>query len=267
MTRHTRELYFLAGTCCLLLAHASQNLGNPRAAQAQIRTARACANQADHQPLRAWITGTAALVTEWSPRHPRALRLAEEAAELTPAGQSRIRIAAIEARAAACSGDHRRALAALARMKDAQDESPALDEITDIGGILAFPVAKQDYYIGAAYGLLGRFTEAEVHAVRAVNRYRRGPQEDRSYGDEALATIDIARARIADGDLPTAAHVLQSVLELPYEQRIRQLGPSLRTVVEDVQRSPLSTTDAARDLLHRIDGYRVLGASALPSLG
>jgi transcriptional regulator with XRE-family HTH domain len=37
--RRTRELFLLAGTTCLLLAHASQNLGDARSAMAQSRTA------------------------------------------------------------------------------------------------------------------------------------------------------------------------------------------------------------------------------------
>ncbi|MFG2136597.1 helix-turn-helix domain-containing protein [Streptomyces sp. NPDC048650] len=41
--QQSRELFMLAGTACLLLAHASQNLGEQASAMAQIRTARMCA--------------------------------------------------------------------------------------------------------------------------------------------------------------------------------------------------------------------------------
>lgn len=52
-------MFFLAGTCCLLLAHASQNLGDSASAMAQIRAALTCAEEADHHGLRAWTHGSA----------------------------------------------------------------------------------------------------------------------------------------------------------------------------------------------------------------
>ncbi|MDQ2881394.1 MAG: hypothetical protein M3Y48_09190 [Actinomycetota bacterium] len=60
-----RKLFFLAGTSCLLLAHASQNLGDSASAMAQVRAALTCAEQADHNGLRAWTHGTAVLIAEW----------------------------------------------------------------------------------------------------------------------------------------------------------------------------------------------------------
>ncbi|WP_300007467.1 hypothetical protein [Pseudonocardia sp.] len=55
--RQSRDLFFMAGTTCVLIAHATQNLGDPGSAMAQARTAWACAEQADHHGLRAWFTG------------------------------------------------------------------------------------------------------------------------------------------------------------------------------------------------------------------
>ncbi|UZK55806.1 helix-turn-helix domain-containing protein [Streptomyces drozdowiczii] len=56
----TRELFLLAGVSCLLLAHASQNLGDERSAMAQVNTASTCAEMADHRGLQGVGQGTAA---------------------------------------------------------------------------------------------------------------------------------------------------------------------------------------------------------------
>ncbi|WP_186768005.1 helix-turn-helix domain-containing protein [Streptomyces qinzhouensis] len=263
---HARELYVLAGASCLLLAHASQNLGNSHAALAQIRTASTCAQQIDHKPLRAWAAATAALIAEWSAQPTRALQLAEKAIALAPAGHSRIRAFAIQARTAARTGDQRAADAALTRMATAQVEHPDTDELVELGGIFTFPPAKQDYYTGTTFSLLGRYEEAEKCATRAVNQYRHGPPAARSYGDEALATIDIALARIRQDDIDTAARRLQPILALPSDQRIQQLALGLRPVTRALEESPALHTSGATDLLDLTRKYQVLGAPALPSL-
>ncbi len=122
----TRELLLLAGTSCLLLAHASQNLGDEDAAIAQLQTAWSLAEQADHNDLRAWVKGTAALIAEWSTRRQTALDYTRQAIQLAPGGQTRIRIAAIEARAAARIGDRTTALGALENLHRAREQSAAL---------------------------------------------------------------------------------------------------------------------------------------------
>ncbi|MGW1279475.1 helix-turn-helix domain-containing protein [Streptomyces tsukubensis] len=262
---HARELYVLAGASCLLLAHASQNLGNSHAALAQIRTAGTCAQQIDHKPLRAWAAGTTALIAEWSAQPARALQLAEKAIALAPAGHSRIRAFAIQARTAARTGNQEAADAALTQMMTAQEEPPDADDLVEIGGIFTFPPAKQDYYTGATFSLLGRHEEAEAYATRAVDQYRHGPPMARSYGDEALAAIDIALARIRQGDIGMATSWLQPILALPPDQRIQQLALGLRPVARALEESPLLCTSGATDLLELTQRYQVLGAPALPS--
>jgi hypothetical protein len=63
-----RDLYLLAGLACGMLAHASGNLGDLRAAHLQACTALACARKADHPTLAAWILGVRALQCEWNGR-------------------------------------------------------------------------------------------------------------------------------------------------------------------------------------------------------
>nr|WP_242442234.1 XRE family transcriptional regulator [Streptomyces sp. CB02460] len=253
----TRELFLLAGVSCLLLAHASQNLGDERSAMAQVNTASTCAEMADHRGLQAWVKGTAALIAEWSPRGRIALHYTQQARGYAPAGESRIRIAAIEARAAARIGNRRKAVAALDALRRARENgATTLGGLQDFGGILTFPEAKQEYYMGGTYALLGEHALAERHAARAIALYESGAKEDRSYGDEALARLDIVTARLASGEVEGAGEQLRYILRLPPKLRIRQIGSAVRRVGDLLQQPRFVGNGAARELAQETLWFR-----------
>lgn len=253
----TRELFLLAGISCLLLAHASQNLGDERSAMVQVNTASTCAEMADHRGLQAWAKGTAALIAEWSPRGRLALHYTQQARGYAPAGESRIRIAAIEARAAARIGDGRKAVTALDALRRAREHDAAtLGGLQNFGGILTFPEAKQEYYMGGTYALLGEHTLAERHAARAIALYESGAKEDRSYGDEALARLDIVTARLASGEVEGAGEQLRYILRLPPKLRIRQIGSAVRRVGDILQQPQFVGNGAARELAQEALWFR-----------
>ncbi|WP_369251069.1 helix-turn-helix domain-containing protein [Streptomyces sp. R41] len=254
----TRELFLLTGTSCLLLAHASQNLGDEDAAIAQLQTAWTFAEQADHDDLRAWVKGTSALIAEWSTRRQTALDYTRQAMRLSPGGETRIRIAAIEARAAARIGDRTTAMAALEDLQRAREQKAAPDALTRFGGLLTFPEAKQEYYIGGAFALLGEHQMAEQHATAAIELYENGPKEHRSYGDEALARLDIATARISAGEIEGAGEQLQPILALPPDRRIRQLGDAMHAVTRLLEEPRLARSPVARDLADATRGYQAI---------
>lgn len=254
--RHTRELYFLTGATCLLLAHGSQNLGDERAALAQLRCAWTCVDQADHPSLRTWTHGTAALIAEWSAQPYRAVRIAAAALDAA-SGAGRARLAAIQARAAARIGDHATAISAAALVADCDTGGDG--ELTELGGLLTFPEAKRQYYLGGTFALVGQHEAARAHATRAVDLYLSGPVEARSYGDEALARLDITRACVLAGDLDGAAAALGPVLDLPQARRIRQLDMSMAATVTALTAGPSARDARARVLGDRIESYRRIG--------
>lgn len=256
-----RELFFLTGTTCVLLAHASQNLGDCGAAMAQVRTAWTCAEQADHDGLRAWSRGTAALIAEWSNQQRRALNYAQEGQRYAKTADSRVRLAAIEARAAAWTGDRHRALAALDAISRARDTAARPDEFDEFGGVLSFPLPKQLYYTGTTYVLLGEAGHAEHHALNAITLYETGPTAARSYGDEALARLDVTAARVTLGDLDGAHEALTPVLALPTEQRIRQLGIGLARVRSALAVPRFARATLARSLTADLDEFRATEAA------
>lgn len=249
-------MFFLAGTSCLLLAHATQNLGDSASAMAQVRAALTCAEQADHTGLRAWAHGTAALIAEWTHRHRRAIEFAQRGQRFAVTADAMVRLAALEARAAARTGDRHLALDALKRAIRARDTPIQSDELEQFGGLLCFPVAKQHYYAGSTYALLGDPEPAQENAVLAIGMYESGPIEQRSYGDEALARLDVTTARLALGDLDGAREALRPVLDLAPEQRIEQLAVGLHRVRSALVLPRYARVPIAREVIQDVDHYQ-----------
>ncbi|MFF8917813.1 helix-turn-helix domain-containing protein [Streptomyces sp. NPDC015032] len=256
--REAMNLFFLTGTTCLLLAHASQNLGDEAAAMAQIRTAWTCADRADHNGLRAWVRGTAALIAEWSPQAQDAFTHTQSALAYAPTGESRIRIAAIQARAAARIGDEQRARSSLNVLRHAREEWPDADGLEQFGGLLSFPTEKQAFYIGGTYTLLGDYSRAEQHAKEAIKLYEQGTPEAYSYGDVALARLDIVTVRLAKGELEGASAELRKILELPPQLRIRQLGTAVQRVAGLLSHKKFDGNRTARELADAAVSYRTM---------
>jgi hypothetical protein len=256
-----RRLFFLAGTSCLLLAHASQNLGDSASAMAQVRAALTCAEQADHNGLRAWTHGTAALIAEWTHQHRRAVDFAQRGQPFAVTADSRVRLAGLEARAAARAGDRRLALDALDRAARARDVGALDDELTEFGGLLSFPLVKQHYYAGSTFALLGEAERAQDNALRAIGMYETGPVEQRSYGDEALARVDLTTARLALDDLDGAREALRPVLALPPERRIEQLTVGVGRVRTALALPRYARASIARAITQDVDQYQAESAT------
>jgi len=177
------------------------------------------------------VRGTQALIAEGSRRPREAVKFARAGQEHAVTVESRVRLAAMEARASARLGDTEAVLAALTRAEQARDDGPdAEDDLGQLGGLLTFPVAKQLYYAGGAYSLLGRHEQAKSSSLAAIELYETGPLDQRSYGDEALARVDLADAHLAAGEIAGASEALVPVLALPPAQRIRQIHDRLGRV-------------------------------------
>jgi hypothetical protein len=253
--RQSRELFFMAGTTCLLLAHASQNLGDSGSAMAQARTAWACAEQADNNGLRAWVRGTQALIAEGSHRHQEAVKFAQAGQQHAVTTDARVRLAAIEARALGRLGNAAAAVAAIDRAHAARELPDGGDELSVLGGLLTFPIAKQLFYAGGTHALIDNHGDAERMALDAITMYETGPIEQRSYGDEALARVDLATVRLARGDVDGANDALSHVFVLPPAMRIRQLCDNLMRIRASLQLPHCKGAHGARHLVAEIEHF------------
>ena len=99
-----RDLNFLAGALCGLMANASLDLGREEAADDLARAAWTYGRIIDHGPLMGWARGTQALAAIWDQRYPDAVRHAEDGLAHVPAGTGAVRLHAIHARALAAHG-------------------------------------------------------------------------------------------------------------------------------------------------------------------
>ncbi|MBF6176687.1 helix-turn-helix domain-containing protein [Nocardia blacklockiae] len=225
-----RELMFLGGVAVALLAQLTGNLGRPMAAMQHAMAAERLAQQAEHTGLLAWLAGTKALIAEWSGNPSRALEFAQRGTAVAPAGEQRVRLAALEARCAARLGRVEEARAAVARAVAAAQQPADRDDVTGFGGVLRFPAAKASYYAGSTFRLIGDYQQAERWATDAIAAYAAGPSDERSYGDEALARADIAIASIARQAVDDAAEILAPVLQLPPGQRIHPVIEGMKQV-------------------------------------
>lgn len=221
--RQLRDAYVVAGIGCLLLASASQNLGDHASARTQLHTAERCAEAADSDALRVWARGSAALALEWSSTPAAALRFLDSDPREAVGPQTRRRTVALEARASARAGNATRARDALRRLDVLEALPEQDDEVNAFGGIFTFPRAKEIYYRAGTHDLLGDAALARRNADTALAAYAAAPEQERSYGDVALARIVLTHSHLLDRDLDAAATALQPLRRLRPAERIAQL--------------------------------------------
>ncbi|GLF97248.1 hypothetical protein [Streptomyces yaizuensis] len=211
---HTVDLYLAAGTLCGVLANASFDLGRYEAADTQARTAFLCGEAAGHNGLRAWVRGLQALIAYWDGRPQDAVRLADAGAHFVPErGTAAIRLAAIKARAHGQLRQTTDALAALLTADRLRDRPRSEDDLP--GGMMAFPLEKQLFYVSSAHLWLGggqNLAEAERAAAEAVRGFEAAAPGQRRLGEMSLARLDLATARLGRGDLEGAAVQVHEVM-------------------------------------------------------
>ena len=168
-----RHLYFLAGVTGGLLAKASHDLTDPHAAMTQARTAFLCADNADHDGLRAWLRGLQALVAYWAGRHNEAIRYAKQGAEFAVGAHnsSMVWLSMNEARSWAALGNAASTTAAIQRAEDAWDTVQP-DEMDELDGIATFTRPRHLYYAADALAWLpAEARQAERYSTEAVAAY------------------------------------------------------------------------------------------------
>lgn len=199
-----RDLNFLAGALCGLMANASLDLGREDAADDLGRAAWTYGHVVGHGPLMGWARGTQALAAIWDHRYLDAIQHTEDGLTTLPEGMGAVRLHAIRARAFAAHGEHSLARAALASARAAR-ETAGQDDLHDgIAGEFAFDDAKLCYYEALALADSGDPVRIECAAQAAVRLYEAAPARRRSYGCAALASVQLARARLMTGNVDEA---------------------------------------------------------------
>ncbi len=260
---HARQLYFLSAVLGGLLAKASHDLADPHAALSQSRTAWLCAEQADHDGLRAWICGLQALICYWARRPHDSIRYAQRGATYAQSAGSTalVWLPASEARAWAALGNGEHARDAIERAEQAWGQLRP-NELDEMGGIATFSRARQLHFSAdALVWLPDEFSAAEDSARQAVEAYSDPADPDWAFGDAAGSHAALAIARIGRAEIDGAADALAPVLDLPPEQRINGIVHSVNRAHRALSHTPTSAT--ARDLQERIESYVLTPVRAL----
>lgn len=263
-----RNLNFLAGAVCGLMANASLDLGREQAADDLGRAAWTYGRTIDHSALMGWARGTQALAAIWDHRHVDAARYAEDGLNHLPVGVGAARLHAIHARALSSGGDHSGARAA---MKAAAEALVAAhrDELHDgVAGEFSFDQAKLQYYRALIWVDASDPISAETAAAGAVRLYQAAPARARSYGCEALARVQLARAQLMNNRLDDAAETLGSMLRLRPEMRISSLNHNVDACRDLLRNLPYRGLPAARRLEQELAEFSTASAvRALPRGG
>lgn len=244
----SRDLYLVAGITCGLMAEASHDLGATHDAMTQARTGYACADNAGHDGLRAWIRGLQANYTYWSGRWAESVHYAQLGAEVAThsRGTAGIWLACSEARALAGFTRFDEAHSALNRATEARDHAEP-DELDGLGGVCTFSRPRQLYYSAttSSWGGKAEANHTERLALDALDAYATAPIQDHDFAAEAGTRSALALARIGQGQVDGAAEALQPVLELPPSQRIHKIV----TAVERVRTALSAIKNPGRDAI------------------
>lgn len=258
-----RDLYLLAGVVSGMIAKASHDLGRPHDAMAHARTTFVCADNADHLGLRAWARGLQSLIAYWAGRLQEAVRYAEAGSMFTDRLRGTVTawLPALEARAWAQLGQIADARAAVERARDRRDLIVP-DQLDAIGGLMAFPLAKQHYYAAGALVFLGDADDAaESEAAAALELYDDAESADWSFSDQAGARAELALSRVHRGELAGAHEALAEVLHLPRERRIGGILASANRVHQALRTADFADAHDARVLRDEIEAFCQVSAA------
>ncbi|MEV0821082.1 hypothetical protein [Nonomuraea rubra] len=259
-----KHLYFLAGVNSGLLAKASHDLADPHAAMTQARTAFMCADQANHDGLRAWIRGLQSLVAYWAKRHNEAIRFAQQGAEFATRSRnsSMVWLPMNEARCWAALGNTINTTAAIQRAEDAWNHVEP-DDMDELGGIATFSRPRQLYYAADALAWLpSEADRAERYSQEAITEYSDQSRPEWAFGDQAGSYSNLAIARVQQGQVEGAAEALTPVLDLPSDQRINGIIKSVEHVHQVLSKAPIS--GEAQRLQEHIEFFTRAPLKALP---
>ncbi|MGH4014227.1 MAG: hypothetical protein ACRDSL_09925 [Pseudonocardiaceae bacterium] len=257
----TRDLYLVAGITCGLMAMASRDLGATHDAMTQARTGYACADNAGHDGLRAWIRGLQANIAYWSGRWEDAVRYAQLGAEAADRSRSTaaVLLASGEARTLGALNRLDEAHAAVTRAADARDRAQP-DELDVLGGLCNFIRPNQLNYAAEAlsWGGAAEADHAERFALEALDTYPAAIPGG-SFRNEATARCALAVARVTRREVDGAAEALAPVLALPSAQR----DHTIVTAVERVRTALSAVPDPGRDLIHLAGAIEAFTAERL----
>ncbi|MFC7649166.1 hypothetical protein ACFQX6_58680 [Streptosporangium lutulentum] len=248
-----RELYFLTGALCGLMANVSMDMGRRIPADTLARAAWTYGKVSGHEALMGWARGMQASVALWDRRYNDAARYAEDGLTCVRAGSGATRLHMLRARSYALLGRPGESSEALLRAAEVREAGA--DELHDeIAGEFAFRPAKEHYYAAVTHLHRGDPGSAIESARRSLSLYASGDPENRSYGCESMVERAPGDRPPHGGRRPGAEDAMAPILALPPDRRIGSLGTTLST-----GRSLLSTRPGGEQMARQIENFCSVG--------
>lgn len=243
-----RELHLLLGGTCVLLASISHDLGEPSAAMTQTRTALSFAELAGHTGLITWIYSTRAMIASWWGTADNVLHHAQCSRSAGQSGIGAVRLAGLEARALALSGDHHEAVKLIQTSQDRLDKLSGIDSLRNLGEVFTFSRARQHYYNAAAFAHMYDWEAVESEASAAISLYANPAIHRRWPVTMTLSQVHLAQARLNRDGPEGARDALTPVFSIPNEQRIPQTTQALNRLQIQLRSRVYANLPVARDL-------------------
>ncbi|MGH3796702.1 MAG: hypothetical protein ACRDSP_17645 [Pseudonocardiaceae bacterium] len=250
-----RELHLLLGCTCVLLASISHDLAEPGAAMIQTRTALTFAELSGHAGLHTWVYCTRAMIASWWGSANEVLYHAQQAQAAGRSGIGAIRLAGLEARALAQSGQHQQAVKILHTTNDQREHTPTTDSLRDLGEVFTFSSARQHYYNAATSAHMHDWQAVERSASAAINLYDSPATGRRWPVTMTLSQVYLAQAHLNQYGPEGSQDALAPVLEIPMELRIPQIVQALNGLSLQLRSEACANIPAARDLKEAIHNF------------
>ncbi|MGW7535482.1 hypothetical protein [Amycolatopsis sp. NPDC054798] len=248
-----RELLALGARLCALLAWMSEDLGDRNAAYNHAAAAWELADLADDSRARRWVRAAQARQSYWLGNFVESAQFALDGLDRPADDELGVFLKLLAARAWAAAGMRADSLRALGEWAEQAEAEPVRGV-----GVFALRQDGQAYLAGHTMLLLDDAPGALRELRTSLDLLEREPVEQRSYSMEALARIDVARARIRLGEPAGVAEMLVPVLGLQPDKTITTISAMLRTAAAELHCAPPLFAGAS-ELVGRIEEF--LGAA------
>ncbi|MEV0646671.1 hypothetical protein AB0I28_15550 [Phytomonospora sp. NPDC050363] len=249
--RHVAQLLAVTGQVCGLAATTSFDLGHADAADDHARAAWTYAELAEHDGLKSWVRSTRATIAFWGRRPTEALDHVDAGLRHATGGTAR-RLHGIAARAYALMGSGREAIGAVHAAGATDGTDPLAEEL---GGEFGFTPARLAMCTAAVHLALGDGDRAARSAEQAIDMYERTPEEQRRFGILYGAGMDLAAARVLQGELDAVPEALTPALGLDPARRTARLTSRLGAIRSRLSVPRFKHTATALDVRAAIDEF------------
>ncbi|MET7621284.1 DNA-binding protein [Streptomyces sp. NPDC005408] len=260
-----QALLILAGEASGLLAAAAFDLGSLDGAKRLARTAALYGESARFDPLRAHAEGSLAYIAYFTGQPSQAASLARRALTYSGLGQvATRRLRAIEARAHGHLGDVTSARRAI-QLSEEESQNGQDDLHDGVGGEFGFTAERLAMSNSSTALLIRDGQQAENAAGRALRLLAGKPPAQLKAPVLGGAATDLAMARLMRDDLDGAQAALETLWNVPCDQRVTGLIARVDRLRRMLAHPQLHGSPLAAELGERIEEF--VRSSAQMQLG